>query len=118
MKTDGTQLHNRVHVWVGGSMVPMTSPNDPVFLLHHCLVDKVWADWQEGRAKEEMSPKPNYAPEKDGPSDHNLDDEMKPWNRKIRDVLDISKLGYSYEQPVAEAAIVAESHPFSPFEAI
>lgn len=37
VKTAGSQLHNRVHVWVGGSMLLMTSPNDPVFLLHHCL---------------------------------------------------------------------------------
>ena len=35
------QMHNRVHVWVGGSMGPMTSPNDPVFFLHHCFVDKL-----------------------------------------------------------------------------
>ncbi|HEX5847186.1 MAG TPA: tyrosinase family protein, partial [Rhodoplanes sp.] len=28
-------------------MAPMTSPNDPVFFLHHCFVDKAWADWQE-----------------------------------------------------------------------
>jgi tyrosinase len=32
----GPNLHNRVHVWVGGSMLPGTSPNDPVFFLHHC----------------------------------------------------------------------------------
>jgi tyrosinase len=39
-------LHNVVHGWVGGSMLPSTSPNDPCFFLHHCFVDKVWADWQ------------------------------------------------------------------------
>lgn len=22
-----------------------TSPADPIFYLHHCMVDKVWADW-------------------------------------------------------------------------
>ncbi|MGI9353324.1 MAG: tyrosinase family protein [Rhizobiaceae bacterium] len=40
-------LHNLVHVWVGGQMgeVPV-SPNDPAFFLHHCMVDKIWADWQ------------------------------------------------------------------------
>ena len=47
VKTVGSQLHNRVHLWVGGNMAPMTSPNDPVFFLHHCFVDKAWADWQE-----------------------------------------------------------------------
>jgi tyrosinase len=39
-------LHNVVHGWVGGSMLPDTSPNDPCFFLHHCFVDKIWADWQ------------------------------------------------------------------------
>jgi hypothetical protein len=44
--TGATSMHNTVHIWVGGSMFPMSSPNDPVFFLHHCMVDKVWADWQ------------------------------------------------------------------------
>lgn len=39
-------LHNRVHVWVGGDMGPATSPNDPVFYLNHCNVDRIWAGWQ------------------------------------------------------------------------
>ena len=39
-------LHNRVHVWVGGDMGPATSPNDPVFYLNHCNVDRFWAGWQ------------------------------------------------------------------------
>ncbi len=39
-------LHNVVHGWVGGSMLPGTSPNDPVFFLHHCFIDKIWAEWQ------------------------------------------------------------------------
>ena len=38
-------LHNRVHVWVGGDMGPGTSPNDPVFYLNHCNVDRVWEAW-------------------------------------------------------------------------
>ncbi len=40
------QMHNRVHVWVGGSMTTSTSPNDPLFFLMHAFVDKIWADWQ------------------------------------------------------------------------
>ena len=39
-------MHNRVHVWVGGDMGPATSPNDPVFYLNHCNVDRIWAGWQ------------------------------------------------------------------------
>jgi hypothetical protein len=40
------QLHNRVHVWVGGSMLPMTSPNDPIFWLNHCNIDRLWEVWK------------------------------------------------------------------------
>ncbi|HWB82133.1 MAG TPA: tyrosinase family protein [Nannocystaceae bacterium] len=42
----GNRLHNRVHVWVGGAMLPGTSPNDPCFFLNHAMVDKLFADWQ------------------------------------------------------------------------
>jgi tyrosinase len=44
---DAPGLHNRVHVWVGGDMGPATSPNDPVFYLNHCNVDRIWQDWQQ-----------------------------------------------------------------------
>lgn len=43
------EMHNRVHVWVGGDMLPPTSPNDPVFYLNHCNVDRLWARWQNRR---------------------------------------------------------------------
>jgi tyrosinase len=51
---DGPGLHNRVHVWVGGDMGPGTSPNDPVFYLNHCNVDRIWEGWmaQQGRLYE------------------------------------------------------------------
>src|SRR5215216_6452833 len=41
------RLHNKVHVWVGGEMREMTSPNDPVFWLHHSNCDRIWAEWQD-----------------------------------------------------------------------
>ncbi|MGX0890491.1 tyrosinase [Pseudomonas sp. ADAK2 TE3594] len=105
--TPGTQLHNRVHAWVGGSMILMTSPDDPVFFLHHCFVDKVWADWQTATAKKNPDWAPYYAPLRDGPSGHNLDDVLRPWSRKIKDTFAITTLGYEYEQPVQimEAAL-------------
>ena len=102
--SDGSQLHNRVHLYIGGNMAPMTSPNDPVFFLHHCFIDKVWADWQALQASENPDAAPHYAPEREGPLGHNLDDTIRPWTRKIRDVLDVTKLGYSYEAPEFEAA--------------
>jgi tyrosinase len=41
----GPRMHNRVHVWVGGEMAPGTSPNDPVFWLNHCNIDRIWEGW-------------------------------------------------------------------------
>lgn len=78
----GTQLHNRVHVWVGGSMLPGTSPNDPVFFLHHCFIDKIWSDWQRimqdpVNGAPELTP--HYFPLSGGPIGHNLYDPMYPW---------------------------------------
>jgi hypothetical protein len=64
-------LHNTVHVWVGGDMSPGTSPNDPVFFLHHCNIDRVWALWQ---AKFPNAP---YLPAAGGPPGHNAGDTMQ-----------------------------------------
>jgi tyrosinase len=44
-------MHNRVHVWVGGDMAPATSPNDPVFYLNHCNVDRIWEGWLVRRGR-------------------------------------------------------------------
>jgi tyrosinase len=40
-------FHNRVHEWVGGDMRTGTSPNDPVFWMHHANIDRIWAGWQK-----------------------------------------------------------------------
>lgn len=43
----GEGMHNRVHGFVGGDMGFGHSPNDPIFFLHHCNVDRIWAFWQQ-----------------------------------------------------------------------
>jgi len=87
---NGPQLHNCVHRWVGGSMMPNTSPNDPVFYLNHCNVDRLWAIWQS------KYPNQKYQPETGGPVGHNLNDQMFPWNATPASVLNHTALGYSY----------------------
>ncbi|XP_077322844.1 tyrosinase-like [Lithobates pipiens] len=41
-----TTMHNLVHNFLGGTMgeVPISS-NDPMFLLHHCFIDKIYEKW-------------------------------------------------------------------------
>lgn len=40
-------VHVGAHVWTGGIMSGGASPRDPVFYLHHGMVDKLWQDWVE-----------------------------------------------------------------------
>jgi tyrosinase len=94
-----SRMHNRVHGAVGGDMVFMTSPNDPVFFLHHCNIDRLWARWQE--AWQEAHPgEVSYQPQSDGPPGHNLNDSMPELltpGVTPASVLDHRALGYDYE---------------------
>lgn len=67
---NGPQLHNLIHVWIGGDMSPGTSPNDPVFFLNHCNVDRIWEAWManEGRKYRPLAG--------EGPVGHRIDDLM------------------------------------------
>lgn len=38
--------HPPGHVWTGGTMAGGRSPADPLFWLHHCNIDRLWAIWQ------------------------------------------------------------------------
>ncbi|OJD33145.1 uncharacterized protein BKCO1_3300057 [Diplodia corticola] len=39
--------HFAIHRAIGGDMVPATSPNDPIFFLHHGQIDRLWYLWQQ-----------------------------------------------------------------------
>jgi Common central domain of tyrosinase/IPT/TIG domain len=90
----GPGMHNAAHMWVGGSMMPSTSPNDPVFFLHHANVDRIWANWQRKYYKIQ-----GYLPVSGGPTGHNLNDGMFPWGGTTtpQSVLDTFALGYWYD---------------------
>ncbi|MEV8508535.1 tyrosinase family protein [Actinoplanes sp. NPDC051475] len=86
----GPNLHNKVHVWVGGDMTAGTSPNDPVFWLHHCHIDKIWSDWQAAH------PSSSYLPTGGTANVIDLNDTMAPWNTvRPADMLD-HKAWYTY----------------------
>jgi tyrosinase len=104
-------IHNRVHLWVGGqasgSMVWMSSPNDPVFFLHHCNIDRLWAQWQ--REHPDQGYHPTGQGNELGPQGHNLNDSMQPWGGTVTpaSVLDHHALGYAYDTepiPLVELA--------------
>ncbi len=92
----GPNLHNRVHVFIGGDMMQTFSPNDPIFFLHHCNVDRIWAFWQ-------ISHPSTYAPLTGAASlnGHRFNDTMFPLNStdpitRPRDVMSLP-VGMTYD---------------------
>jgi len=76
--------HNSVHGWVGGTMgsIP-TAPADPLFWMHHAMVDRVWSIWQVAH--------PGLNPALVAPNDR-----MDPWQDLAPSLMSIATLGYSY----------------------
>lgn len=98
-QTVRSQMHNRVHVWVGGDMGPGTSPNDPVFFLNHCFVDKIWADWQRDNPNSPYVPG-GQSPQGDPLFRHRLRDPLLSLLTQIQpsvqSMLDVSAF-YQYQ---------------------
>lgn len=100
--TGDPEMHNRVHLWIGGSMSIVNSPNDPVFWLLHAYLDKVWAEWQ-------ARPEPDYLPESGAREGHNLHDPMSPFDVTPATVLDHHGLGYRYDTELGRRALLPSS---------
>ena len=77
-------IHNSGHGWVGGSMgVIPTAPCDPIFWMHHCEIDRIWAEWQAAN--------PGQNPNLTGAAAI-----MDPWSESEVDTRDIAALSYTY----------------------
>ena len=77
-------VHDAVHVWVGGSMsIIDIAAFDPVFWAHHAMIDRLWYLWQM-RQPNVSVPAPL------------LNSALDPFPLTVSQVLDISQLGYEY----------------------
>lgn len=110
MVTSGPGMHNLVHMWVGGlldespiggragTMVLPSSPNDPVFFLHHSNIDRLWAEWQETHGVDSYEPDScGLGPEEIGCSANTETDHMHPFEVTPADMADVNALGYRYD---------------------
>ena len=111
-------MHNIGHDWISGAwkisdgtmrvgtMEPLDiSPSDPVFFIHHCNVDRLWAEWQ----RTDPARMDAYTPDSgDYPSGWKRGDEMFPYklfagnpavgvDMTPGDFLDFVALGYTYD---------------------
>ena len=97
----GSSMHNAVHVYVGGvwnqgrkttmgTMVYATSPNDPVFFVHHANVDRIWAAW-------EITSRAHYQPQRGAPENFDGNGTMWPWyDRTINSWFGTERNGFRY----------------------
>ena len=74
-----TELHNRVHIYIGGTMlsVPKAS-NDPMFFLHHCNIDRLYEEWLDQYSDANF---PSYQPSEfyyNISPGHNIDEYLVP----------------------------------------
>lgn len=95
--------HGPPHNWVGGNMATVRSPEDPIFFLHHCFVDKWWSDWQLEH--------PTEAPYQ-GSGSSSPTSPMAPWSTTPNDVPDTVDLDYIYDTDPSRITIKTPSLMF------
>ena len=98
------------HMWTGETMASPRSPADPLFFLHHCNVDRLWAIWQLNNAAAAQYTQdpaavddPDYSGSQDGPDDLMFAGTMGG-AATPRAMLDHRALGYRYPEDDALAA--------------
>lgn len=96
---DLEQLHDEVHVWVGGDMSDIiTAAYDPIFYAHHGMIDRIWSLWQvrhgDGGVPEEL-----------------LDLPLRPFGKTFREVLAVQALGYEYAASAADVPLTPAGAP-------
>jgi tyrosinase len=78
--------HNHIHNMLGSPMTGLQSPCDPIFWMHHGMVDNLWAQWQAKNPGK-------------GPILTGKDAQMDPWmspDDTVSKLDSISNLGYDY----------------------
>jgi hypothetical protein len=91
--------HSRPHLFIGGAMNSFASPDDPIFWLHHTMVDKVWTMWQD--CHNLMDPA-NIGEKIFKPDQVDVDLAYAP-GITTRSVWSTQQLGYTYETDIMSA---------------
>jgi tyrosinase len=95
--------HNNGHVVSGrpnGHMIDGVSSLDPIFWLHHCNVDRVWAEWQ---AAGNTTPSLNRSY-----SNQFVDGSGQPVSASSASALDFAAMNYTYDTLSAPAVAAAQ----------
>jgi len=94
--------HNNVHGWVGGVMASARSANDPIFMMHHGNVDRIWWVWNGI-----PNPNTNDTLWTDMPfQNHFFNPDLTPYSPKVSDLLLPEPLGYTYDPDIGVGPVV------------
>jgi tyrosinase len=84
--------HNLVHNNIGGWMPSALSPRDPIFFMHHCNIDRIWAVWNSlGNANSAESLWTDMVF-----TNNFINTDGTPYSPKVTDLFDPETLGYTY----------------------
>lgn len=124
----GARLHATVHMYVGGQNAEgqpgaltdtATSPNDPIFWLHHTDIDRIAEAWWTTHDYQ-------YLPKSGGPTGDNFDDIVWPYVGVTNGQMarPVKEFGYTYDElptvdnpggPTGPAVELSETaHPTAP----
>ena len=97
--------HGAVHVSVGGHMGRFYSPLDPIFMVHHCNVDRLWAHWSQNHTN------PTQSSWLEEGFDGMFADREGAFiqGRTANDLLDTEALGYTYDDLPPRPAALSEA---------
>lgn len=95
--------HNFVHVAIGGRGGLMSNPRtaalDPIFYIHHCNIDRMWAEWNESGKDNPQRYAWLNGPTATGDRKFYIPNPDKSaWEFTPAMVRNITKLGYNYEE--------------------
>ena len=87
--------HNRVHCLVRGPfMCSGTSPQDPIFMMHHCNIDRIWDEWNfRGNPN---SPDPLWLDMAFTQHFYQPDGTLQSY--AVNQLLEVEPLGYTYRE--------------------
>ncbi|KAH7014498.1 uncharacterized protein B0I36DRAFT_378185 [Microdochium trichocladiopsis] len=96
--------HGVIHASLGGEMNPTTSPNEPLFFLHHAQIDHLWWLWQQEDTSKRLTEYngPAFHFNEEGSREVSLDDVLPMYGLverelTVREVIDTyGELCYSY----------------------
>jgi tyrosinase len=87
--------HNQVHNNIGGWMPSAMSPRDPLFFMHHCNIDRIWAVWNSlgnDNSKDSLWTDMPF-------TDNFVNTDGSSYSPKVSDLFVPENLGYTYGLP-------------------